>query len=92
MRLSAAERQLLAAIAAGRFLKAHRTLDGRKTYRLHTAQGDSEPVVAEVVARLSELGLMGSNQKFPVATYWLTESGRAQLATGGSEKTKGDSP
>ena len=38
MRLTAAHRQLLRAMADGRTLKAHRYLDGSKEYRLHDTQ------------------------------------------------------
>jgi hypothetical protein len=77
MRLSRAQELVLRAMAAGHFLKSHRDIEGHKSYKLHDADGGTEIVAAEVVEGLWRLGLIGSNQKFPVATYWLTEGGRA---------------
>jgi hypothetical protein len=59
----------------GATLKAHRTLDGEKTHRLHPLNGEPEPVDAADVAALRELGLIASNMKFPAAVYMLTERG-----------------
>ncbi|RME61774.1 MAG: hypothetical protein D6790_07290 [Caldilineae bacterium] len=70
------ERQVLAAMAAGWMLRSHRDLDGAKTYRLHALSGAERPVSPSVVEKLVAQGLIQSNQKFPVATYLLTERGR----------------
>lgn len=53
-------------------MKSHRDLEGRKVYLLHPLEGLPVPVASALVERLYELGLIDSNKKFPVATYWLT--------------------
>ena len=73
---SSAEAQVLAAMASGWTLKAHRYLDGRKEYQLHALSGAAETVAAEAVQALVEQGLIDSNKKFPAATFWLTEKGK----------------
>lgn len=78
--LPAPAARLLRAIAAGRTLKVHRDMDGHKDFVLHALDGAAEPVDAEVAAGLVEAGLLDSNKKFPAATFWLTERGRAALA------------
>lgn len=70
-------RDLLVAIGAGWTLKAHRDLEGGKRYLLHPLQGAAEPVDGEAVQRLVAQGLIDSNKKFPAATFWLTEQGKA---------------
>lgn len=80
MRLTADQQRLLHAIANGDSLKAHRDLDGGKVYRLHGLDGSAAPIERAVADGLIELGLLGSNQKFPAATFWLTAAGRAQIA------------
>jgi hypothetical protein len=70
---------LLQAIANGLTLKSHRDLEGHKEYRLHALDGQSAPVAWEDVAALQSAGLIDSNKKFPAATYWLTNTGRAHL-------------
>ena len=67
-------------MAGGWTLKAHRYLDGRKEYRLHSLEGTSEAVAPETVQALSEAGLIDSNKKFPAATFWLTDKGRSAVA------------
>jgi len=67
-------------MAGGWTLKAHRYLDGRKEYRLHSLEGDIEVVAPATVQSLAERGLIDSNKKFPAATFWLTEKGRAAIA------------
>jgi hypothetical protein len=79
MRLTAEQRRLLRAMAGGSTLKAHRYVDGTKEYRLHTLDRPAEIVERRDVEALQEHGLIDSNKKFPAATYWLTEAGRAQL-------------
>lgn len=77
----AAHRRLLLAIAAGRILKAHRDIEGRKEFRLQSADGRPAEVVPWRVAQdLSEQGLIDSNKKFPAAMFWLTDKGRAVIA------------
>ncbi len=79
MKLTAAQQQLLQAIAAGQVLKSHRDIDGRKEYRLHAIAGQFQIVDRKVVETLQDAGLIDSNKKFPAATYWLTTAGRARL-------------
>lgn len=77
MDLTAAERQVLLAIARGWTLKSHRYLDGRKEYQLHPLdEGDVRTVAWETVDALREQGFIDSNKKFPAATYLLTDKGR----------------
>ena len=73
------QRALLRAMAAGHRLKDHRDIDGMKTYVLHAPDDVGEPVAADDVAALVDAGLISSNKKFPAATYWLTDAGRAAL-------------
>jgi len=59
-------------------LKAHRTLDGTKIYRLHALDGSlHSEVEAVTMAELKAWKLIDSNKKFPAASYLLTEEGRA---------------
>jgi hypothetical protein len=80
MRLTTEQRSLLRAMAGGSTLKAHRYLDGTKEYRLHPLDRPAEIVERSIVEGLHEQGLIDSNKKFPAATFWLTEAGRARLA------------
>ncbi len=68
---------LLHAMAAGRRLKDHRDIEGHKTYVLHADDDSCEPVNGDDVQALVAAGRISSNKKFPAATYWLTEAGRA---------------
>lgn len=70
-------RQVLRALAGDHWLKSHRYLDGTKTFRLHGLDGQSREVSRQAVNTLLAAGLVSSNQKFPAATFTLTESGRA---------------
>jgi len=76
VRLSASERAILAAMRHGSLLRSHRDMDGQKLFRLHSAEGPLERVDAEDVHHLRQLGLIDSNKKFPVATFWLTDKAR----------------
>ena len=80
MKLSAAQHHVLTAIAHGHTLKVHRDIDGGKVYRLYALDGTVQPIERAVADDLIESGLLGSNQKFPAATFWLTPAGRAQIA------------
>lgn len=80
MKLSAAQHRLLTALAHGHTLKVHRDIDGGKVYRLYDREGAAQPIERAVADGLIEHGLLGSNQKFPAATFWLTPAGRAQIA------------
>lgn len=67
----------MVAMANGHFLKSHRDLDGQKAYQLHPLHGSAEIIPAQVVVSLQNHGLIDSNKKFPVATFWLTPKGDA---------------
>ena len=71
---------MLCALLHGATLKSHRYLDGTKIYQLHPLAGPAEPVQKSRVDSLQKQGLITSNQKFPVATYSLTEQGRELAA------------
>ncbi|OQA47626.1 MAG: hypothetical protein BWY52_00025 [Chloroflexi bacterium ADurb.Bin325] len=75
MRISPDQRRILRAMREGATLKAHRTLDGEKTHRLHPLVGEPETVASADVVFLRDAGLIRSNMKFPAATYILTERG-----------------
>lgn len=72
--------KILLALLAGSTLKSHRYLDGAKLFQLHPLAGPPEPVQKRTVDALQTHGLITSNQKFPAATYSLTEQGRAVAA------------
>lgn len=72
--------RVLRAIAHGHFLKSHRDVDGHKVYQLHALDGSTETIAWEIVEALQDQGLIASNQKFPAATYWLTDTGKATVA------------
>jgi len=80
MKLSAAHKRILLAIATGHFLKAHRDIEGGKVYKLHPLRGDPEIINGDDVQRLCDEGLIDSNKKFPAATFWLTEKGKVAAA------------
>ena len=44
-------------------------------YLLHSLSGEPSPVAARTVQSLVRRGLLSSNQKFPVATFYLTPKG-----------------
>ena len=81
MALYETEEDVLRALAEGWLLKSHRYLDGTKVFRLHPLTGDPVTVDARVVEALVKRQLVTSNQKFPAATYLLTEKGRALAAS-----------
>jgi hypothetical protein len=80
------ETKVLCALLDGYTLKSHRYLDGTKVYQLHPLNGPTEPVQKRVVEALQAQGLIYSNQKFPAATYLLTERGRELAALQRSKK------
>lgn len=78
-KLTAAEMNLLQALANGYTLKSHRYLDGSKEYQLHALNGSITEVPRASVEALVENHLIDDNKKFPAATYWLTETGISKL-------------
>lgn len=89
MQLTESQRRIMLAMARGLRLKDRRDIEGHKTYALHYPDNRSEPVNPADVAALVELGLISSNKKFPSATYWLTEAGRAVIAAMQAEPSQG---
>ena len=85
MQLSPAQKRVLVALVNGCSLKSHRYLDGSKIYQLHPLTGQAETIQRSTVELLGRQGLVDSNKKFPAATYWLTEKGKA-LATALNER------
>lgn len=75
--LSPAEQRVLHGLITGATLKSHRDIDGHKIYRLHPLDRPAELINRATVATLKRRGFIGSNQKFPVATYLLTAKGHA---------------
>ena len=78
MKLSKEEENLLRYLIKGDMLKSHRDIDGNKLYKLHPLAGPPIVINSRVVDKLKKRGLIGSNQKFPAATYLLTEKGKQQ--------------
>ncbi|MBI1297444.1 hypothetical protein GC175_21085 [bacterium] len=80
---SAAEIQVLCAVQSGWTLKSHRYLDGKKVYRLHSLNGEEIELPDAVVEPLIQRRWVHSNQKFPAATFLLTDAGCEILAQTG---------
>ncbi|MGF1506987.1 MAG: hypothetical protein ACFB51_17910 [Anaerolineae bacterium] len=79
--LTRRQKRILLAMAEGATLKAHRDADGGKQIMLHPL-GDADPVPVRwrPAERLRRGGYIYGNQKFPAATYLLTDKGRAAVA------------
>lgn len=75
-RLTDPQKAVLTALREGWTLKSHRTLDGQKVYRLHALNGEVIEVTDAVIDSLATAKLLQSNQKFPAATYLLTQKGQ----------------
>ncbi|MCA9980100.1 MAG: hypothetical protein KDD89_04690 [Anaerolineales bacterium] len=83
--LTKAEKKLLTAVANGQTLKSHRYLDGTKQYKLWPPPNESdaatpETIPYEMVQSLLEKKLLTTNQKFPAATFLLTNAGKRRVA------------
>lgn len=72
------------AMARGEMLRSHRGMDGQKSFLLHPGSNKSIPVKPDDVHKLRKIGLIDSNKKFPVATFWLTEAGARMAVLGPS--------
>ena len=81
MNLTKSQHKLLIALSSGHFLKSHRFLDGTKVFQMHALDGQTSPAARQDVTALVEKGYVSSNQKFPAATYMLTEKGGVYAAT-----------
>ncbi len=64
----------------GELLRSHRDIEGNKAFRLHQIGDQWRPVSADDVHKLRAAGLIDSNKKFPVATFWLTEAASKLLS------------
>ena len=78
--LNQEQRHILRAMAAGIFLRDLRDIEGGKSYALHPLDGPAQTVSGDAVHALVDAGLISSNKKFPGATYWLTDAGKAWVA------------
>jgi hypothetical protein len=76
--LSQAQEEILEAMSRGELLRSHRDIEGNKAFRLHQTGGQWRSVSAVDVHKLRAAGLIDSNKKFPVATFWLTETASRQ--------------
>ena len=81
MKLSRPQQRLLIALRDGWRLKSHRDIEGSKVFRLHPLEGPPVDMRRATVESLVRLSLIGSNQKFPAATYWLTDQGHRVAAS-----------
>jgi hypothetical protein len=80
MKLSKLHQKVLRRLIEGCTLKSHRYLDGQKIYKLHPLGGPPEIIDKTTIDFLKKHHLIDSNQKFPAATYLLTNKGQ-ELAT-----------
>jgi hypothetical protein len=80
MKLTKGQKRILNAIAGEYFLKSHRDIEGNKSYQLHPLNGEPEHVSPQIVEFLRDNGLIDSNKKFPVATFWLTDKGKEVIS------------
>lgn len=80
MKTRPAQAKILRALINGSTLKSHRYLDGTKIYQLHPLDGPPETVPKTIVDSLQKGGFISSNQKFPAATFLLTDKGRELAA------------
>jgi predicted transcriptional regulator len=87
--LNEESREILRALAGDHWLKSHRYLDGTKLFRLHGLDVHSREVSRQVVDALLSAGLISSNQKFPAATFTLTDEGH-ELALSIDSPTSGE--
>ncbi len=86
-RLTDPQKRVLSALLEGWTLKSHRTLNGQKVYRLHALSEEVIEVADTAVDGLAAAKLIQSNQKFPAATYLLTDEGN-RLANRFREATR----
>lgn len=80
MHLSQSQQDILQAMSRGVLLKSHRDIEGNKAFRLHRTGGQSRQISGDDVHKLRAAGLIDSNKKFPVATFWLTDAASQQLS------------
>ncbi len=76
-RLYPADYELIGHLGSGSTLKSHRFLDGQKRYTLYGPDEEQTDVAWKQVQRLLRLKIITTNQKFPAATFLLTNKGQA---------------
>jgi len=75
-RLSSADYELMSQLSHGWTLKSHRNIDGEKRYALYDLEGGESAVEYAQVQKLLKLKIISTNQKFPAATFLLTNLGQ----------------
>lgn len=75
-RLNATDFDLIRKLSDGYTLKSHRYLDGVKHYSLYSPDGGSTDLNWTQVQKLLKLKIITTNQKFPAATFLLTNLGQ----------------
>ena len=76
-RLSTADLELINRLSDGFNLKSHRNLEGEKNYVLYSPDGDQVNLNWKQVQKLLRLKIITTNQKFPAATFLLTNLGQS---------------
>lgn len=81
-RIHSADVDLIEKLSNGWTLKSHRFLDGQKQYKLYGFEGEEADIEWSQVQRLLRLKVISTNQKFPAATFLLTNQGQALAKSG----------
>lgn len=76
-RLSTADFELIDDLSNGHTLKSHRNIEGEKKYVLYSPDGEEAPLAWKQVQKLIRLKIITTNQKFPAATFLLTNLGQS---------------
>lgn len=71
--------EVLNGLGNGWVLKSRRELNGKKEFVLQTPNGERKRINPKAIYILRKKGLVDSNKKFPVATFYLTDLGREIL-------------
>ena len=80
-RLSTSDFELIGKLSDGYLLKSHRNIEGQKRYALYSPDGEETERSWRQVQKLLKLKIITTNQKFPAATFLLTNLGQS-LAKG----------
>jgi len=70
------EKNLLRLMTEGSMLRSHRDLDGNKSYQLNAPDGSQSQIKYKFIKKITRKNYISSNQKFPVATFSLTQKGK----------------
>lgn len=84
-RLNSADYELIGSLNDGFMLKSHRYLNGEKRYTLYSPEGRKRDLSWQQVQKLLDFKIITTNQKFPAATFLLTNLGQS-LAKGGQTR------